>query len=128
MKILLDTHIWLWIQDDPGKTRAGLWQTLVNPENELWLSPVSTWEALVLESKGRIQLPGKIADWAARNTAPFRVGKPRSGRPVSLRRGKGIRPDPGNCRYQATRPRRHRYAGQPLKALLPRPTLPHLIL
>lgn len=72
MKILLDTHIWLWIQDDPGKIRANLWQTLVNPENELWLSPVSTWEALVLESKGRIQLPGKIADWVARNTAPFR--------------------------------------------------------
>ncbi len=72
MKILLDTHIWLWIQDDPGKIRANLWRTLIDPENELWLSPVSTWEALVLASKGRIQLQGEMADWVERNTAPFR--------------------------------------------------------
>ncbi len=72
MKILLDTHIWLWIQDDPSKIRAGLRQSLRNPENELWLSPISTWEALVLESKGRIQFRRGAEEWVARNTAPFR--------------------------------------------------------
>ena len=72
MKILLDTHIWLWIQDDPDRVGKNLRQTLRNPENELWLSPVSTWEALVLESKGRIQFRRGIADWVAKTTAPFR--------------------------------------------------------
>jgi len=72
LKILLDTHIWLWIQDDPGKIRTNLRQILNDTKNELWLSPVSTWEALVLESKGRIQFRRGIAEWVAHNTAPFR--------------------------------------------------------
>lgn len=72
MKILLDTHIWLWLQDDPERIGKNLRQTLRNPDHELWLSPVSTWEALVLESKGRIQFRRSLADWAAKNTAPFR--------------------------------------------------------
>jgi PIN domain nuclease of toxin-antitoxin system len=72
LKILLDTHIWLWIQDDPGKIRTNLRQILNDTKNELWLSPVSTWEALVLESKGWIQFRRGIAEWVARNTAPFR--------------------------------------------------------
>lgn len=72
MKILLDTHIWLWVQGDPARIGKSLRQTLRNPEHELWLSPVSTWEALVLESKGRIQFRSGIAEWVAKNTAPFR--------------------------------------------------------
>jgi len=71
LKILLDTHIWLWVQDDPGRLGRNLRRTLNDPENELWLSPISTWEALVLESKGRIQFRREIADWVARNTALF---------------------------------------------------------
>jgi PIN domain nuclease of toxin-antitoxin system len=72
LKILLDTHIWLWVQDDPDRLGKSLRRTLNHPENELWLSPVSTWEALVLQSKGRIQFRREIADWVVWNTAPFR--------------------------------------------------------
>jgi hypothetical protein len=31
--------------------------------NELWLSPVNTWEALRLHAKGRIRLHGDVRDW-----------------------------------------------------------------
>ena len=72
MRILLDTHIWLWIQDDPDKIKTNLRQALKNPENDLWLSPISTWEALVLHSKGRIQFRREVTDWVIHNTAPFR--------------------------------------------------------
>ena len=72
MRILLDTHIWLWIQDDQQKIGRHLLQALRNPENELWLSPISTWEALILLSKGRIRFSRDVADWVERNTAPFR--------------------------------------------------------
>lgn len=72
MRILLDTHIWLWIQDDPAKIGKALLHTLQNPDNELWLSPISTWEALMLESKGRIKFRRDIDDWVAHNTALFR--------------------------------------------------------
>jgi PIN domain nuclease of toxin-antitoxin system len=71
LKILLDTHIWLWIQDDPDRIGKSLRNELIKPENEIFLSPISTWEALVLQSKGRISMRRDPADWVARNTAPF---------------------------------------------------------
>jgi PIN domain nuclease of toxin-antitoxin system len=45
---------------------------LRNPENELWLSPISTWEALTLHAKGRIRLHGDLSHWVSNSTAPFR--------------------------------------------------------
>ena len=72
MKLLLDTHIWLWSLQDPERLGHRARQELGNPENELWLSPISTWEALVWNAKGRLQLPADLADWVARATAPFR--------------------------------------------------------
>lgn len=59
MKLLLDTHIWLWLWLDPGKLVRRVQQALQDQANELWLSPVSTWEALLLQAKGKviIQLP-----------------------------------------------------------------------
>ncbi|MBA3912378.1 MAG: type II toxin-antitoxin system VapC family toxin [Acidobacteriales bacterium] len=44
---------------------------LSNAANELWLSPVSTWEALALHRKGKIVLGGDLADWVRQATAPF---------------------------------------------------------
>jgi PIN domain nuclease of toxin-antitoxin system len=41
-------------------------------KNELWLSPVSTWEALLLRAKGRIRLHGTIRDWVANATMHMR--------------------------------------------------------
>jgi len=72
LKLLLDTHIWLWSLQDPERLGKRVRQELRNPENELWLSPISTWEALVWNAKGRLQLPADLADWVARATAPFR--------------------------------------------------------
>jgi PIN domain nuclease of toxin-antitoxin system len=71
LKLLLDTHIWLWSlqgSDRLGKRTA---TEIKNPANERWLSPVSTWEALTLHAKGRIQLPEDIGAWVARSTATF---------------------------------------------------------
>lgn len=63
MKILLDTHIWLWAFLEPRRLGSRLLRELRNPANELWLSPISTWEALILNNKGRIQLPADTAQW-----------------------------------------------------------------
>jgi PIN domain nuclease of toxin-antitoxin system len=72
LKLLLDTHIWLWTWHDPGRLGKRLARELKNPENELWLSPVSTWEALLLNAKGRIRLPKDIDAWVAQKTSPLR--------------------------------------------------------
>lgn len=72
MKLLLDTHIWLWTVHDPKRLGRRLLQELKNEANELWLSPISTWEALTLNDKGRIHLHGDLKEWLARATAGTR--------------------------------------------------------
>lgn len=37
--------------------------------NEFWLSPISVWEALVLNSKGRIRIHGDLEKWLEKATA-----------------------------------------------------------
>jgi len=71
MKSLLDTHIWLWSVEDPSRLGRRVLQELRNPQNERWLSPISTWELLILHAKKRIRLSGNISSWIARATAPF---------------------------------------------------------
>jgi len=72
LRLLLDTHIWLWSLQDPNRLGKRAHEELRNPENELWLSPISTWEALTLQEKGRISLPADLNAWAARASAKFR--------------------------------------------------------
>jgi PIN domain nuclease of toxin-antitoxin system len=72
LRLLLDTHIWLWSLQDPGRLGKRTLRELRNPENELWLSPVSTWEALILHEKGRLHLHTDLDGWVVRATAPFR--------------------------------------------------------
>ena len=54
MKLLLDTHIWLWSVFEPTRLARRVAKELETDTNELWLSPISTWETLVLMEKGRI--------------------------------------------------------------------------
>jgi PIN domain nuclease of toxin-antitoxin system len=72
LKLLLDTHIWLWSLRDPSRLGERVQQELRNPENDLWLSPISTWEALVLHDKKRLHLHADPADWVRRACTPFR--------------------------------------------------------
>lgn len=72
MKLLLDTHIWLWSLHDPHRLGKRVQNELRDPANERWLSPLSTWEALTLNAKNRIRLPANLEEWVARATGPFR--------------------------------------------------------
>jgi PIN domain nuclease of toxin-antitoxin system len=72
LKLLLDTHILIWMLEEPKHLARRIQRELQNEENELWLSPVSTWEVLLLHSKHRIQLQIEAADWIARATQDFR--------------------------------------------------------
>ena len=64
MKLLLDTHIWLWSHLAPDRLSRRVTQALLADEVELWLSPISVWEFLLLAEKGRVSVRGKPRDWA----------------------------------------------------------------
>ena len=65
MKLLLDTHIWLWSALDRARLSSRLTAALENPRNELWLSPVSLWEVLTLCQKNRLTLHPNPQTWIA---------------------------------------------------------------
>lgn len=80
VKLLLDTHIWLWGVLEPKRLTRRVDKALRNPANELWLSPVSVAELVVLLRKGRLKLPHDVASWVTRtieelqlNEAPLTV-------------------------------------------------------
>ena len=56
MGLLLDTHIWLWSLLDPDRLGDSARRALQSRENELRLSPISVWEALLLSERGRVAL------------------------------------------------------------------------
>src|SRR5260370_32949154 len=54
---------------DPSRLGRRTLQELNHSGNELWLSPVSTWEALLLARKGRVTLQGDLDTWFSDATA-----------------------------------------------------------
>lgn len=66
MKLLLDTHIWLWSTLEPQRLTRRVDKALADPANELWLSPVSVGELIVLVRKGRLTLPHDVAAWVTK--------------------------------------------------------------
>ncbi len=66
MKLLLDTHIWLWALLDPDRLSPAVRAALASSENELWLSPISVWEAHLLAERGRVRIDSAPAEWVER--------------------------------------------------------------
>lgn len=63
MNLLLDTHIWLWYALGDSQLSENLRSTIAAETTELWLSPISVWEVLLLVEKGRISLQLDAATW-----------------------------------------------------------------
>lgn len=63
MRLLLDTHIWIWSLLEPERLSRPVARRLEDPANDLWLSPISVWETLLLAERGRIQLEASPTRW-----------------------------------------------------------------
>ena len=63
MKLLLDTHIWIWALQDPKNLGGAVRRQLENSKNELFLSPVSIWEARHLVRRKRVRIKQSFSDW-----------------------------------------------------------------
>lgn len=57
MKILLDTHIFLWFISGDPQLSTDVRDAIRNPNNEVYLSSVSVWEAIVKYQLGKLPLP-----------------------------------------------------------------------
>ena len=63
MKLLLDTHVLLWSLLEPDRLKEDVAFELNSPSNEIWLSPITTWEIMILVEKGRINLNQAPQTW-----------------------------------------------------------------
>ena len=57
MKILLDTHIFLWFISGDTKLPTDIRDAIRDPDNAVYLSVVSIWETVVKYQLGRLPLP-----------------------------------------------------------------------
>jgi PIN domain nuclease of toxin-antitoxin system len=73
VRLLLDTHAWLWRLLDPERVSADAHAAVADRDSELFLSPISVWETLVLARKGRLSLAPSPRGWvleALRRSVP----------------------------------------------------------
>ena len=73
MRLLLDTHMWLWSALEADRVTPRVAKELADEENELWLSPISVWELTFLHRKGRAKTPQDIPTWVASSMEQLRL-------------------------------------------------------
>ena len=57
MRVLLDTHVWLWSVVSPKRIRRVAREVLEDPETTLILSAASSWEIAIKYRLGKLPLP-----------------------------------------------------------------------
>jgi PIN domain nuclease of toxin-antitoxin system len=56
VRVLLDTHVFLWLQTEPERLAVHL-PVVEDPRNQLLVSAVSSWEIAIEYGLGRLPLP-----------------------------------------------------------------------
>ncbi|MBW2734124.1 MAG: type II toxin-antitoxin system VapC family toxin [Deltaproteobacteria bacterium] len=70
MRVLLDTHCWLWMQANPERFCHTTYELLQSTENELLLSAASAWEIAIKVAIGKLSLPAPPEEYV-----PSRMAK-----------------------------------------------------
>ncbi|MBA4398034.1 MAG: VapC toxin family PIN domain ribonuclease [Syntrophus sp. (in: bacteria)] len=72
--IVLDTHAWIWWVSNPAflsEKAKGIIDGEAMEKN-IFISTISTWEVVILVSRGRLKLTMDASDWVAASEAlPF---------------------------------------------------------
>jgi PIN domain nuclease of toxin-antitoxin system len=66
MKLLIDTHVWLWMQSEPERIAPAVQGLLVAPQNTVLLSIASVWEIGIKWSLGKLPLPDEPSHYIPR--------------------------------------------------------------
>lgn len=63
MRILLDTHVWLWMQAEPEKLGPRARALVEDDATELLLSAASAWEIAIKVGLGKLELPERVSTY-----------------------------------------------------------------
>ena len=70
MRILLDTHCWLWWLSTPDRLGEEVRRSVEDPANDVFLSAASSWEIAIKYALGKLPLPEPPARFV-----PARLGR-----------------------------------------------------
>jgi PIN domain nuclease of toxin-antitoxin system len=62
MKFLLDTNVFIWLNDAPHRVRDRVMTFIANPDNDLLLSLTSIWEMQIKIQLGKLELSDSLPD------------------------------------------------------------------
>jgi len=69
LKYLLDTHIWVWMVNDPRRIPDHIMPIVADAKNyPFCLSAISVWEVAKKVSLGKLQMSIPIRDWVVKAT------------------------------------------------------------
>jgi PIN domain nuclease of toxin-antitoxin system len=74
LRVLLDTHSWLWMVGDTGRLRGSSRELLGDPATYLFLSAASAWEMAIKFAAGKLRLPQPPAALITQWMAEVRIG------------------------------------------------------
>ena len=60
MKVLLDTHVWLWMVLEPERLSEAANDALASAQNKTVLSVASAWELAIKQALGKLSSPGSV--------------------------------------------------------------------
>lgn len=73
MKLLLDTHVFLWYISGDGRLPQSFSAAIQEPTNEVYLSVASVWEVVIKFTLGKLPLPSPPADYLPRQRLAHRI-------------------------------------------------------
>ena len=73
MKILVDTHIFLWAISDDSRLSNVHRAFYLDPANDLYLSVASIWEMLIKAGLGKLPLPAPAAGYIVKQMEKNRL-------------------------------------------------------
>lgn len=63
MRLLLDTHVWIWTQEQPEEMGEATRRLLLDDSNDIVVSAVSTLEIARMVAMGRVTLAKELRHW-----------------------------------------------------------------
>jgi PIN domain nuclease of toxin-antitoxin system len=73
MRILLDTHVFLWYISADSQLPVAFRDAIRDPANEVYLSAASVWEAVIKYALGKLPLPEPPAEYLPRQREAHRI-------------------------------------------------------
>jgi PIN domain nuclease of toxin-antitoxin system len=74
MRLLLDTHTFLWLVEGSPNLSAAAKAALADPANDLFLSAASVWELAIKIGNNKLSLSDPLDVYVAKWTAAYQLG------------------------------------------------------